>query len=254
MPSPFPGMNPYLERDYVWHDFHERFIPLVAELLNQQILPRYFARIDEQVYLHELAAEERRFVGRPDIAVAATPRPSPVPAGASTVTAPAEVRLPLAVDIERQSFVEIRDRENRQLVTVLELLSPSNKYAGSDREQYIGKRNQYLMSPAHLVEIDLLRGGPRMPLLDLPACDYYVMVSRAPDRPRAGLWPLRLADRLPVIPVPLRTGEPDATLDLQEIVHRVYDAAGYAVYVYDGDPEPALTVEQAAWVQGFLPR
>src|ERR1700756_959812 len=102
MPSPFPGMNPYVERATVWHDFHESFMPLVREILTAQVLPRYFVRIDQHMYIHELSAEERRFIGR---------------------------GIP-AVDSETLSFLEIRDRDKHELVTVIELLSPCNKYAG----------------------------------------------------------------------------------------------------------------------------
>jgi hypothetical protein len=69
MPSPFPGMNPSIEQASVWHDFHKRWIPLVAELIGAQVLPRYFVRIDEQMYIHELSADEPRFLGRGDILV-----------------------------------------------------------------------------------------------------------------------------------------------------------------------------------------
>src|SRR6202011_1559181 len=110
--------------------------------------------------------------------------------------------LPLQ-DIERVPFLEVRDRQGRELVAVIELLSPSNKRPGEDREQYLAKRRELLRSPAHLVEIDLLRGGPPMPLEDRPVCDYSVLVSRAERRPVAAFWPLRLRDRLPVIPIPL---------------------------------------------------
>src|SRR5205807_8592511 len=106
---------------------------------------------------------------------------------------------------ERLAFVEIRDRVDRRLITVIELLSPTHRYAGPDREQYLAKRGQLLASGTHFVEIDLLRGGPRLPLKDLPECEYYVRVSRAEERPQAGLWPLRLRKRLPVIPIPLRS-------------------------------------------------
>ena len=119
--------------------------------------------------------------------------------------APASVWQP-PVDVERHSYLEIRDRENRQLITVIELLSPSNKKLGSDRDQYLAKQHQLLSSTANLVEIDLLRGGPRMPWLDMPVCDYCVVVSRVAERPRAGIWPIQLRERLPLIPVPLRTG------------------------------------------------
>ena len=105
---------------------------------------------------------------------------------------------------------------------------------------------------AHFIEIDLLRGGPRMPWLDLPECDYCVVVSRAERRPKAGVWPIRLRDRLPVIPVPLREGDPDARLDLQELLHRIYDAAGYAYDIYSGSPEPPLSPDETAWAEAVL--
>jgi hypothetical protein len=87
------------------------------------------------------------------------------------------------------------------------------------------------------VEIDLLRGGARPPVQGLPAdAAYYTLVSRSPARPRASLWRLALRDPLPPIPVPLRAGEPEARVNLQELLHQVCDAAGYEAYVYDGAP------------------
>src|SRR5262249_40161893 len=145
-----------------------------------------------------------------------------------------------ALDVERLAFVEIRDRRNRELVTVVELLSPSNKRAGSDRDQYLAKREQILSSTAHLVEIDLLRGGKPMPRADRPDCEFSMLVSRVEDRPRAGFWPVRLRSALPEIPVPLRSPDADARLDLQAIVHRLYDAAGYEDYIYGSSPDPPL--------------
>jgi hypothetical protein len=154
--------------------------------------------------------------------------------------------------VERHSYLEIRDREGHELVTVLELPSPANKRPGPDREQYLAKRRQLIASPVHLVEIDLLRGGPRLPVEGLGECDYYLMVSRAEDRPDVGLWPLRLADRLPPIHIPLRPPHPDARLDLQELLHRLYDAAGYGDYIYAGTPQPPLQGERAAWAEQVL--
>src|SRR5262249_11882003 len=166
--------------------------------------------------------------------------------------APVQVWLP-TVDVERSSLLEIRDRRNRQLITVIEVLSPSNKRPGPDREQYVAKREQVLHSSTHFVEIDLLRGYERMPMEPLPECDYCVMVSRVEHRLRAGLWPIRLRERLPAIPIPLRSQDKDLRLDLQEVLHRVYDAAGYENYIYDSTPEPALNPEDEAWARQFLP-
>jgi hypothetical protein len=245
-------MNPYLERDTVWHDFHESFLPFARASLSAQVAPRYFIKIDEHMYIHELGQEQRRFIGRGDLWLAPVSSDGGGGGASALLEAPAEVGVP-EIDVEGQSYLEIRDRESRELITVVELLSPSNKYSGPDREQYLAKVRHLLRSNVHLVEIDLLRGGPRMPWIDLPQCDYCVVVSRAEQRPKAGNWPLRLRDRLPVIPVPLRRGEPDARLDLQEVLHRVYDSAGYHLYLYNVEPVPALSAEDAAWARQFVP-
>jgi len=150
------------------------------------------------------------------------------------------------------SYVEIRDRESWEIVTVLELLSPANKRPGPDREACLSKRAELLSSAAHFIELDLLRGGPRLPLEGLPECDYYALVSRVEDRPRAGVWPLRLHDRLPVLPIPLRAPDPDARLDLQAILQRVYDAARYQRYIYTTPPQPPLPPAETAWAAGLV--
>ncbi len=129
MPSPFPGMNPYLEQNDTWGDFHTNFIVRMRETLSAHVGPNYFVKIEVQKIMHELSAEERR-----------------------------QPEMP-AVEIERHSALEIRDRRNRRVVTVLELLSPSNKTPGPDRDDYLAKRRQVLAGMTHLVEIDLRRGG-----------------------------------------------------------------------------------------------
>ncbi|HUG93314.1 MAG TPA: DUF4058 family protein, partial [Planctomycetaceae bacterium] len=103
-------------------------------------------------------------------------------------------------------------------------------------------------------EIDLLRGGERLPLDDLADCDYCVAVSRAEDRPRVGIWPIRLRDPLPVIPVPLRAPDADAWLDLTQILDGVYDEARYERYIYSGKPQPRLHPDDEAWARSCLPQ
>jgi hypothetical protein len=253
MSSPFPGMNPYLERRTVWHDFHEQFIAELREQLTPQIRPRYIAKLDEQVYVHELSAEERRLVGRPDIALVASGAALATLAS-PRVTAPATGLLPEpSVDTERLSYIEIRERESQRLVTAIEVLCPANKSPGPDRSQYLGKRSWFLAGGVNLVEIDLLRGRPRMPVDRTPTSDYLILVSRAAEKPQADLWPLSLVDPLPTIPIPLKPEEAEAELDLQAALHRAYDAAGYEDYIYDGLPEPELSPEQASWAKSFVP-
>ncbi|NUQ61824.1 MAG: DUF4058 family protein [Pirellulales bacterium] len=247
MPSPFPGMNPYLEQEDVWHDFHEAFLPQARKMIAGQLSEDYLVKIDQHIYIHEPPADQRVFVGRADVLVAPRQPASGAAPASVAALAPAQVTLP-TMDVERISFLEIRDRRDRRLVTVIELLSPANKYRGPDREQYLGQRGELLASSVHLVEIDLLRGGPRMPFADpIAECDYCIMVSRMETRPRADFWPLQLRDPLPVIPIPLRAPDPDTRLDLQTALHDVYDAARYGSYIYEGSPQPALRPDDEAW-------
>lgn len=252
MPSPFPGMNPWIERGAIWQDFHDSFLPAAREALNAQIAPRYLARIQEHLYVDDFDGETHR-IGVSDVSVSRsrTTETEEPAAAVQTLIAPARV-WQVETEVTRQISIEIRDRQHRRLVAVIELLSPANKRQGRVRDQYLLKREQYLESDAHFVEVDLLRGGPRMPWRELPRCDYYALISRAKNRPEAEIWPIRLRERLPEIPIPLNSGDPDARLDLQAILDRVYDAAAYAVDIYSGDPEPPLSADDAAWAASIL--
>lgn len=252
MPSSFPGMDPYLEQADAWEDFHGHYIVGLAEALNRLVGANYFVKIEVRLYLRELGAEERRYFGRADAGVATSEISGASPTTTVT-TAPVRLELP-AVETERQSYLEIRDRRNRRLVTVIELLSPSNKAPGADRDEYLGKRREVLASQAHFIEIDLRRGGVRPELPRLPVCDYYILVSRSEERPTLGMWPVGLRDRLPIIPTPLAAPDPDVALDLQGVLDRVYDAAGYAKYIYSGTPEPPLSAADAAWAVALVPQ
>lgn len=250
MPSPFPGMNPFLEPADAWEDFHQDFLVRAREVLMAEVGKNYLVKIEARLYLHELSAEERRFIGRADVAVASR-ADRREPSIAASVAAPVQLVLP-AVDVERQTFLEIRDRRNRRVVTVVELLSPANKTPGADRDAYLGKRGEILAGQTHLVEIDLRRGGKRPHPPDLPPCDYYALASRYEDRPNVGFWPIALRERLPVVRVPLAAPDPDAQLDLQNVLDRAYDAAGFGTYIYSGTPEPPLAPDDAAWAAPFL--
>lgn len=244
-------MIPFLEQADAWEDFHQDFLVRAREALMAEVGEHYLVKVESRLYLHELSAEERRFVGRADVAVS----PRAERQGISTaahLAAPVQLVLP-AVDVERQAFLEIRDRRNRRIVTVVELLSPANKTPGADRDAYLGKRGEILAGLTHLVEIDLRRGGKRPHPPELPPCDYYVLVSRYEDRPKVGFWPISLRERLPVVQVPLAEPDPDAPLDLQSVFDRTYDAAGFGTYIYSETPEPPLTPDDAAWAATFLP-
>jgi hypothetical protein len=197
-----------------------------------------------------LPDDQSQLIGRGDMTISRADVDS-IGIAVVLLEAPAIGRVPLSVDVEHHAFLEIRDRANRKLVTVLELLSPSNKHPGPDREQYLAKRQRLLTSSVHLVELDLWRGGPRLPIENLPPCDYCVMVSRYEDRPNVGLWPLGLRDKLPTIPIPLLAQE-RAALDLQSALHQVYDAAGYEDYIYTHEPSPPLQGADVEWAQRLI--
>lgn len=253
MPSPFPGMNPYIEQPSVWQDFHTRFMSIAAEVIGQQVRPRYFVKIEEHLYVHELFSSDRKSFGRPDLSVLPGDEPAAAPSGGVAVAAPTVVFTPDAVEEDVQRYLEIRDRQTREVVTVLELLSPSNKESKEGRQQYWSKMRLLLSrTSTNVVEIDLLRGGPRMPWREMKDCDYYALVSRESERPRAGFWPVQLRESLPTIPIPLRPDEPEPTLDLQAVIHRIYDVGSYQLFIYATDPEPPLPARDAVWAAQIL--
>jgi hypothetical protein len=257
MPSPFPGMDPFLE-DQAWKDFHHEVISVIRESLTQHVVPRYVVRVDERVYL-EHQPEERPGVIEPDVIVLEPQGPSlPSRGGAATATVVAITRVTLTVPMperQREAFLTVRLRETMDVVTVIEVLSPTNKRAGSDgRKEYLKKREEVLLSSAHLVELDLLRGGARLPTNEpLPPGDYYALVCRRRRRPRVEVyaWPLR--HPLPTIPVPLTGEDPDVALDLQEVFTTVYDRAAYQYSIdYAAVVEPPLPEADAAWARELL--
>jgi hypothetical protein len=252
MPSPFPGMNPYLEQADVWDDFHQSFLTEMRNHIAAQAGRKYIVKLEAKVYLHEVGSDERAFLGRGDIGLSHAGSEENGGAAVDVIEAPVLVSIP-EVDQARSSYIEIRDRERRTLVTVIEMLSPTNKYSGPDREAFLAKRQNFIHSPLSYVEIDLMRGGPRMPIKEMTACDYCYFVHRAVDRLVAGFWPLRLREPLPPIPVPLRYPDADLSLDVQALIHTVYDAAHYENYIYAGRPEPPLSPPDAEWARQLIP-
>jgi hypothetical protein len=152
----------------------------------------------------------------------------------------------------RETYLVVRERATREVVTVLETLSPANKRRGGvGRREYLEKREEVLQSPSHLVELDLLREGERLPTQSrLPTGDYYAIVSRRHRRPRAEAYAWTIRDPLPTIPVPLLRGDPDVPLDLQTVFATVYARARYDLSVdYTRPLDPPLTGADAAWWQ-----
>ena len=251
MPSPFPGMNPYLEQPAVWPDFHDGFIYRMRSLLTPLVRPKYYVRMQEQVYLHELPHPEARLIGRPDLTLSAAETEPATDGSVGVLESPARITLMEQQDEIRADALEIIDRADGHVVTAIELLSPSNKQHGSDRQQYLAKRRALLKAGVNFVELDLLRGGPRT-IPSAPACDYLILVARSPELPEAGIWPLQLADPLPQIPIPLAAGDADPLLDLKAALDAVYDESGYEDYLFRTEPVPPLTGEQIEWASQYL--
>ncbi len=260
MPSPFPGMNPFLEHPDVWATVHGRMLGGMLDRLSAQVPPGYLVHMDAHLWIHEHVDQEhrvssRKLIGRSDLSVSEAGTSLRINGGAETGTAvitPGKRILIPSVDIDAQRYLEIRDKRSRELVTVVELLSPVNKKSGPDRVQYLNKRSEILASPANLVEIDLLRCGRPMPDRERPSSTYGVFVSRFEERPAAEFWPIDLREPLPTIPVPLRAGTADTVLDLQELLHQVYDGGTYAREIYDLDAEPPLDPADLEWAEQVL--
>jgi hypothetical protein len=250
----FPGMDPYLEAALVWPDVHSRLIVYMAELLQPYLRPRFVAAIQERVYIE---GSGRTVV--PDMWVRQVERPRPT-ASAAVLEAdvPVEVYVPeMAVT---ETYLQILDLEtNQQVVTVVELVSPSNKYAGPGREIYLAKQSEVRASPANLVEIDLLRAGPHV--LAVPELvarsrgpyHYLVCGNRAEGkRDHFELYPCSLRARLPRVCIPLAEGAPDVVLDLQAAVQRTYEAGGFLDRLRYDKPVPSLSEEDRAWADGLI--
>jgi hypothetical protein len=257
MPSPFPGMDPYLEGE-LWQEFHETLASAIRAQLMPQLAPKYVALLAKRYLLDRPAlgvfdAPPARLI-YPDVHVVAPPETGreATPASAGRVAAPT-VELPSFVEAPQLS-VEIRDVAQRRLVTVIEILSPANKWGDGARE-YGDRRIDLLRTQTHLLELDLLRGGMRIALLgEPPPAPYYVYLSRADRRPFTQVWSLGLRGPLPTLPVPLLHDDPDATLDLQAAIVACFDLVGYdrLLPYTQPPPPPELAPEDAAWLEELL--
>jgi hypothetical protein len=257
MPSPFPGMDPYLEDPAYWQDFHRSFITYCRDALLDRLPEGYEARIDEQVRLVEHGGEPVAVTRLPDVAVTRDDRAAHRAGTSSQSVATLEpVAIPMLAQVEevRDTWIEIVHRPDRSLVTVIEILSPSNK-AGIGYHEYRQKRFGILQNGAHLVELDLLLGGRRLELLKpLPKGDYYGYVTRE-QGPRGGAfivdvyaWGLR--DPLPTVPVPLRAPDPDVGLDIAAVFAITYERGRYARSLrYDAAPPAPLDAEGVEWAR-----
>lgn len=250
--SPFPGMDPFLESPAIWPDVHSRLMNAIAELLAPLIAPKYIAELDTQVVLSREDPSAAGFeYALPDIAVAQV-RESPAVDVPPPAAMPLRLRIPLAVPT-RLTRLHVRLREDDRLVLVIELLSPVNKRPGQGRQAYLEKRDSYLSAQVHLVEIDLLRTGPRMPVEAAPACDYLILVSNFYERPNCDVWPISVRQRLPDLQLPLLKPDGPVLLELSEALRLTYARARYDLRVnYRESPTPPLAEADATWAAALV--
>ena len=253
MPSPFPGMDPYLEQSDLWRDFQLTLACSIAIALTTKITPRYYVAVEQRTYI--VAAEPSEFAGRPDVAVVGAPLSPPSILGgvsAAVLDRPITIELPIRDEI-RERYLEIRESTTHKVITVIEILSPSNKQRGEGRNDYERKRQRVLDSATNLMEVDLLRAGEPMPMAHVPASHYRILVSREWDRPRAKLYPFNLNETIPEIPTPLQKGEPEPILDLGKLFAEIYDQVRYDLRIdYTNAPEPALDAATVEWSRNLL--
>jgi len=254
MPSPFPGMNPYLENPSLWPSVHHFLISKIAEFLSPQLRPKYIVAVEVRVYE---TYGENLLVGIPDVTVQRQKNAlNPTSTNVTVAAPPAQpimVEVPVAESI-KQGYLEIRDVEKKEVVTVIEILSPVNKRPGEGREIYTTKRKKVLGSLTHLVEIDLLRSWQAMPFSSNGIeSDYRILVCRSSRRPLAELYAFNLRDAIPKFPIPLRLEDEEPMLDLQSLLHNIYDVASYDLQInYNRECVPTLSETNAAWVDVVL--
>ncbi len=268
MPSPFPGMDPYLEAPALWRGLHGFLITQAAAALNAVLPPRFVANVDERVYLERFERD-----AYPDVAVLERPARGPIGPRSTTATATATATAKRTARADpslvvryqvaefRERFVEIvATGDGGRVVAVIEFLSHANKRPGAGRRKYLAKQRRLLESSTHLIEVDLLRAGPHTAAIPeellaaaRPSWHYLACLHRADVPGQFELWPATVRDPLPRIAVPLADDQPDAVLDLQSLLRISYDAAAYDRRIdYAADPVPPLPSADAEWADALL--
>lgn len=258
MPSPFPGMDPYLEDPAWWQSFHGLFAGQIAIALNRVLPDGFVALFGERCYVLPSPRDYHA-----DVAIKRAVEP---PARGATATLPVTDEaaptgiIHLLTEEAREYYVEIvLQDDRRQAITAIELLSPTNKNPRQQQAAYQRKQADLLNSGTNLVEIDLLRGGahtvaiPPARLEEFRPWDYIVVTHAAHQRLAFPFWLFRLQDRLPKVHIPLTADTPDVTLDLQTVFDATYDGGSYSrVINYRRDPTPLLNPDDMVWLDTLL--
>lgn len=221
MASPFPGMDPFLEEEKLWSGFHHHLISCLYQTILPGLVDRYRARVGHRRYATEMA-----------------------------------LFTSVVREEHEEEYIEIRQRGDGRLITLVEVLSPANKTTPEGRKVYMAKREESRDARCNLVEIDLILQG--QPLHDfsregLPEWDYAVTVTRATQPERHEIYTSTLQKRLPRFRLPLAADDRDTVLDLQATFTRCFDQGDFASNIdYGKDPATKVSDNQRAWLNEFL--
>lgn len=236
-----------------WSTVHNRLIVALADALTPQLLPKYQVDIEKRIY--EVIGVNSLLVGRSDVSVQHPRTSSDTSTNvviASSPSEPVKVTVPLMEEV-REAYLEVKDAATKAVITTLEILSPTNK-RGDGRQKYEAKRQRVLRSQTHLVEIDLLRDGEPLPVIeDLTQNHYRTLVSRSAVRPTADLYLFNLPDSIPRFSLPLQPDDREPLVDLQTLLNDVYDRSGYDYFIdYRLNPLPPMSKADMAWLDALL--
>lgn len=255
MQSPFPGMDPYLEDPAFWPDFHLTFIGAWREAIADVLPESYEARLDEAIHVVPVSSEKLK-LPYPDVAVSRRKKSGAKgpPSQATALLEPVVIPHELTEEV-RQARIEILHRPQRKLVCVLEMLSPANK-RGEGFMEFCAKRISILQQKVHLVELDLLVAGQRLPLAEpLPPGDYFALISRANRRPDCEVYAWSVRQTLPSIPLPLLPPDADAIVDLQLVFRQAYERGRYGRSLpYGRIPSAPLKKDDKTWARRLSAR
>ena len=225
MPSPFPGMNPWMEAPELWPGVHAALISEIRSRLNSVMPARYFADVEERIILCDVDDPMIRLIV-PDVTVRESSAPVTTDSGSSaTATITPALQAHIAEPQFKERRIVIQTSDSKSIVTAIEILSPANKLKGSaSRTSYLSKRRDLLQSEVHFIEIDMFRAGNHTePAAGKGRADYLIWLSRSQDRTNVDYWPTTLESLLPTIPIPLLPGDADVPLNLQAVLHDVFD-------------------------------
>jgi Protein of unknown function (DUF4058) len=257
MSSPFPGMNPYLEHPDLWSEVHNRLIVAIADEITSHLSQKYRVAIEKRTYKFD--SEDSLLIGIPDVAIFKAKKTDLSTGKTAVMTLPetenksVTVTLPLPLEI-KEGYLEIREVSTGKVITVIEVISPTNKRTKEGRKAYLRKREELLRSDVNLIEIDLIRTGEKMPVVtNIPDTDYRILIVRFHRLPSAQLFAFTVRESIPNFPIPLEQGEEEIILNLQNLLLGIYERARFDLTLdYNENPVPDLLVKDREWMELLL--